>query len=77
MGLAIRCYDQFTPAGCQCAKTAVDWCGCSPLTLRNDDAVILREHSSFRFFARKFDPRLDMEVVAETCAVTVCCDCVL
>lgn len=52
-----------TGKGCQCAKTAVDWCGCSPLTLRKDDAQVLREHSSFRFFARKFDPRLDMEVL--------------
>eukprot|EP00041_Stephanoeca_diplocostata_P024279 m.610470 g.610470 ORF g.610470 m.610470 type:complete len:1166 (+) comp22494_c0_seq17:163-3660(+) len=46
--------------GCHCTKEYVDWCGCSPLSIR---AEIMRSVLAYRtenWFARKFDPRVDM-----------------
>lgn len=53
-----------TGKGCHCTKEFVDWCGCSP---RPIDTGVMRSVLAYRsnsWFARKFDPRLDMRGVA-------------
>lgn len=50
--------------GCFCKKTAVDWCGCSPMVLRSSDLRTLRQNRRHRPIGRKFDPRIDMNIMA-------------
>ncbi|CAG0907422.1 unnamed protein product, partial [Cyprideis torosa] len=61
--------------GCQCQqRRMVDWCGCSPLVFRMEDYSKIRsevhrnEQSQStmppRFFARKFNPTVDSNVLA-------------
>ncbi|CAF0828601.1 unnamed protein product [Didymodactylos carnosus] len=51
--------------GCKCQhKNVVDWCGCSPLVYRIEDKTILSNtFAKPLFFARKFDPIVDEEII--------------
>ena len=50
-------------SGCQCSKRTVDWCGCSPLTLRTSDVSSVFSQARNRFHVRKVDPRIDMAAI--------------
>jgi hypothetical protein len=52
--------------GCQCAHRTVDWCGCSPLTLRSSDVPGVLKSTGppgFRWHVRKVDPRIDARAI--------------
>lgn len=51
--------------GCKCQyKHVVDWCGCSPNVLLEDDAVKVASLSKKAvFFARKFEPVLSQKII--------------
>uniref|UniRef100_A0A5S6R428 protein xylosyltransferase n=1 Tax=Trichuris muris TaxID=70415 RepID=A0A5S6R428_TRIMR len=51
--------------GCNCLQRVIDWCGCSPLVFRLGDLQRLRSFAAkyLYFFARKFDPMIDLAVI--------------
>ncbi|KFD49350.1 hypothetical protein M514_09797 [Trichuris suis] len=51
--------------GCHCHQRVVDWCSCSPLVFRLADLKRLESLASkhLSFFARKFDPMIDLAIV--------------
>jgi hypothetical protein len=58
-------YENWHPgSGCQCSKRTVDWCGCSPLTVRWRDVQGVLMQASNRWHVRKVDQRIDMQAVS-------------
>eukprot|EP00035_Acanthoeca_spectabilis_P005353 m.112725 g.112725 ORF g.112725 m.112725 type:complete len:934 (-) comp12984_c0_seq2:76-2877(-) len=51
-------------SGCQCSKRTVDWCGCSPLTVRTSDVPSVLDQATNRWHVRKVDPRIDMFAIS-------------
>lgn len=55
--------------GCRCAalRHIVDWCGCSPVALKSNDARLNHEDLSNKthFFARKFDSFIDSKTITK------------
>lgn len=51
--------------GCKCQyKHVVDWCGCSPNDFRTEDwPRIQNTHNRQLFFARKFEPIINQEII--------------
>lgn len=52
-------------SGCWCRKNVVDWCGCSPMVFRKRMMHRLIPQGADKFFARKFDPRIDIHPINE------------
>lgn len=51
---------------CRCKKLPIDWCGCSPIYYKNSNEYLRRFKSLTNkpiFFARKFDPIFNQEIV--------------
>uniref|UniRef100_A0A4W3K029 Xylosyltransferase 2 n=1 Tax=Callorhinchus milii TaxID=7868 RepID=A0A4W3K029_CALMI len=50
--------------GCKCQyKHIVDWCGCSPNDFKPQDFIRLQQITRPTFFARKFEPTVNQEVI--------------